>query len=85
MQVAGLSDVASLIPVLQALGKRHANYGVESAHFAVVGEALIWTLADGLGDQFTPEVKEAWLQTWATIVSVMEPALLEAKAANASE
>ena len=85
MQVAGLSDVASLIPVLQALGKRHANYGVESAHFAVVGEALIWTLADGLGDKFTPEVKEAWLQTWATIVSVMEPALLEAKAANASE
>ena len=83
--VAGLSDVASLIPVLQALGKRHANYGVESAHFAVVGEALIWTLADGLGDKFTPEVKEAWLQTWATIVSVMEPALLEAKAANASE
>ena len=34
--VAGLSDVASLIPVLQALGKRHANYGVESAHFAAV-------------------------------------------------
>jgi hemoglobin-like flavoprotein len=57
MQVAGLSDVASLIPVLQALGKRHANYGVESAHFAVVGEALIWTLADGLGDKFTPEVR----------------------------
>jgi hypothetical protein len=36
-----------------------------------------------LGDKFTDEVKEAWLSTWSTIVSVMEPALLEAKDAKA--
>eukprot|EP00961_Rhodomonas_salina_P166882 2249110-Rhodomonas_salina.1 len=33
--VAGLSDVKSLVPVLEALGGRHAQYGVQPEHFAI--------------------------------------------------
>lgn len=57
--VAGLKDVRSLIPVLQGLGAAHAKYGVQPAHFAVIGEALLWTLEHGLGALWTPEVCDA--------------------------
>merc|ERR1711970_897167 len=53
--VAGLDDIGALVPVLQALGKRHVGYGVQAAHYDVVGQALIDTLASGLGDKFTQD------------------------------
>jgi hemoglobin-like flavoprotein len=36
--VAGLSDVKSLIPVLQSLGAAHSKYGVQPEHFPIVGQ-----------------------------------------------
>jgi hemoglobin-like flavoprotein len=80
--VAGLEDVAALVPVLQALGERHSGYGVVPNHFPIVGEALLWTLEQGLGDKWTPEVKTAWTHTWGNVVKVMLPAVLKAKAAG---
>lgn len=68
--VGALDDLDSLIPVVYNLGKRHINYGVQKAHYAIVGEALIWTLAQGLGDDFTPEVQEAWAEVYGIIASV---------------
>mmetsp|Transcript_1720 Transcript_1720/g.3029 ORF Transcript_1720/g.3029 Transcript_1720/m.3029 type:complete len:170 (+) Transcript_1720:20-529(+) len=76
--VAGLSDLAALVPVLQALGTRHDAYGVQPAHFAIVGEALLWTLEQGLGELWTEDVKNAWAGTYGTVQSVMEAALIEA-------
>ncbi len=71
--VAGLSDVRTLIPMLEALGSRHAKYGVQPEHFAIVGQALLWTLEQALGELWTPEVKDAWVMTYAAIQKVMEP------------
>src|ERR1700712_5772837 len=42
-----------LLPALRSLGRRHAGYGVQDAHYAVVGQALLSTLAATLGDGFT--------------------------------
>ena len=52
---------------LRRLGERHADYGVADAHYDTVGEALIWTLGQGLGDDFTDEVKNAWLTTYTLL------------------
>jgi len=43
-----------------ALAKRHTGYGVKPKHYAMIGEALLWTLEKGLGKDWTPEVAEAW-------------------------
>ena len=51
--VGGLHDLKTLVPHVKALGARHAGYGVTVAHYAIVGEALMWTLERGLGDAFT--------------------------------
>ncbi|RCS26137.1 hemin receptor [Polaribacter sp. WD7] len=69
--VAGLSNIDALIPVLQDLGKRHVNYNVEASHYDTVGAALLATLEAGLGDDFTPEVKDAWSSVYGTMAGVM--------------
>ncbi len=69
--VAGLKNLEMLIPVLENLGKRHIEYKVEQSHYDTVGAALIYTLSAGLGDDFTPEVKDAWLSVYGTMSSVM--------------
>ena len=77
--VAGLSNLPKLVPVLQNLGKRHATYGVKSAHYNDVGAALLATLEIGLGDNFTPEVKQAWTDVYGVMASTMIEAAASAK------
>ena len=75
--VASLDDVEKIIPALQSLGRNHVQYGVQDAHYATVGEALIWALDKGLGEQFTDDVRNAWLETYRLLSSVMREAARE--------
>ncbi len=50
------------------------EYGVKAEDYAPVGAALIYTLEQGLGDDFTPQTKEAWETAYGTLVSVMTSA-----------
>lgn len=61
----------TLIPVLQDLGRRHAGYGVQDCHYATVGSALLATLAQGLGEAFSPAVRDAWQQVYGLISQTM--------------
>ena len=75
--VAALDDFERIVPTLQNLGRDHAGYGVQDAHYATVGEALIWTLTQLLGDRFTEEVRDAWLETYNLLSRVMREAAAE--------
>ncbi len=46
-------------PHLEEVGRRHVGYGVRDAHYATVGNALLWTLEHGPHEAFTPEVRDA--------------------------
>jgi hemoglobin-like flavoprotein len=72
--VNGLSRLETLVPAVQALGKRHLTYGVKDAHYETVGDALLWTLERGLGDGFTPDVKTAWASAYGLLASTMKTA-----------
>lgn len=69
--VGKLNDLPTLVPILQGLGKRHAGYGVEDSHYQTVGAALLKTLGQGLGADFTEEVKEAWTSVYTVMADVM--------------
>jgi nitric oxide dioxygenase len=58
--------------VLESLGKRHYRYGVRSTHYTAVGEALIFTLATALGDDFTDDVKAEWLKLYTVVSDTMQ-------------
>jgi hemoglobin-like flavoprotein len=79
--VNGLDNVEALVPVVQDLGRRHVGYGVKDAHYDTVGAALLWTLEKGLGDAFTPEVKEAWATVYGVLAGTMKAAAAEVIAA----
>lgn len=65
-----LDDLDTLVLVLEDLGRRHVKYGVKDEHYAIVGEALLWTLEKGLGARFTPEVKQAWTNVYTLVATV---------------
>jgi hemoglobin-like flavoprotein len=72
--VTNLHQVEKIVPAVEDLGRRHATYGVTDAHYAPVGAALLWTLEQGLGPDFTAPVKDAWTTTYVTLSSVMKNA-----------
>jgi hemoglobin-like flavoprotein len=72
--VKGLNRVEALLPGLRALGQRHAAYGVRDEHYATVGEALLWTLREGLGEAFSAEVEQAWSSAYAVLAATMKQA-----------
>lgn len=74
MAVKGLDNLDQLIPAVENLGRRHVGYGVKDSHYDTVGDALLWTLEKGLGEDFTPEVLDAWTQTYITLATVMKSA-----------
>lgn len=69
--VENLRTLDQLVPVLESLAIRHVDYGTKPEHYAVVGEALLWTLEQGLGEGFTPEVKQAWTDVYGLISKTM--------------
>jgi hemoglobin-like flavoprotein len=72
--VANLDRLDDIVPAVEALGERHARYGVEDSHYETVGTALIWTLEQGLGDAFTPDTRQAWIEVYGVLTSVMQNA-----------
>ena len=69
--VGKLNDLETLAPILQTLAARHVGYGVQESHYSTVGAALLKTLEQGLGDNFTPAVKDAWSEAYGVMVGVM--------------
>jgi hemoglobin-like flavoprotein len=74
----GLDRLDSIVGEVQALGRRHVAYGVQDAHYDTVGAALLWTLEQGLGDAFTPQVKAAWAEAYTLLADTMKPAAADA-------
>jgi hemoglobin-like flavoprotein len=73
--VASLDNLEGLVPALHALGRRHVGYGVTQQHFDTVAAALLWTLEQGLGTHWTPEVQHAWVAAYTVLVTTMQEAM----------
>ncbi len=58
----------------QKLAVKHLDYGVESEHYTLVGNALLRTLKNGLGEQYTPDVHDAWVAAFRTLSGIMKEA-----------
>jgi hemoglobin-like flavoprotein len=76
--VAKLDSLGDIVPAVQDLGRRHVAYGVEPQHYDTVGAVLLWTLEQGMGPAFTPDVKEAWTVAYTTLAGAMKEAAAEA-------
>ena len=77
--VKGLNDLDAMLPVVRQLGVRHVKYGVLDEHYDTVGSALLWTLEQGLGDKFTPQVKKAWTTAYELLATAMQMGAFKAR------
>jgi diguanylate cyclase (GGDEF)-like protein len=76
--IGRVHDFDALAPVIWELGKRHAGYGARQEHYAVVAEALLWALANGLGIAFVPEVRSAWAKVYSLLAKMMQAGAADA-------
>jgi len=79
--VSQLERPDPLLSALRELGARHLTYGVQDAHYATVGAALIWALRQGLGAAFSTEVEAAWTALYQLISTTMRQSSAGAHAA----
>ena len=76
--VNSLDKLEAIVPAVQEMGRRHVAYGVKDEDYDTVGEALLWTLEQGLGEGFTADVKEAWVDTYTLVATTMKNAAAKA-------
>lgn len=80
--VGNLTRPDRIVPGLRALGRRHVAYGVQNHDYATFGEALLWTLEQGLGDSFTAEARRAWAAAYHLLASTMKEAAADMEAST---
>lgn len=69
--VIRLDHLELLTEDITAMAQRHKGYGVKPEHYQLVGGALLWTLEKGLGKDWTPQVKDAWVTCYNLLSSIM--------------
>lgn len=69
--ISGLARPEQIVPILQALGQRHAEYGIKESHYATAGSALLWTVERCLGPGFTADMRDAWIAFYFVVSRTM--------------
>ena len=72
--VGRLDRLEELTEEIKQLAIRHVQYGVKEQHYKAVGTALLWTLRQGLGNDWNEEVNEAW----ATCFQILSDTMINA-------
>jgi len=72
--VANLNRLETIVPAVRDLGRRHGGYGVKDSDYDTVANALLWTLGQGLGEDFTPATKDAWATCYGVLAGEMKAA-----------
>lgn len=74
-----LRDLDRVVPTLRALGARHVAYGAEEAHYAVVGQVLLASMASVAGGAWTPAYEAAWTEAYGVVAATMLAGAAEAE------
>lgn len=72
--VRSLHAPEKILEPVQKLAVKHVDYGVMPEHYTFVGNALLRTLTKGLGSDFTPELRTAWVEAFRTLSGIMKSA-----------
>lgn len=76
LPVTRLDAGEAAMPGMRDLGRRHGEFGVKPEHFALMRRALMETLEETLGEDFTGEVRDAWEGAFDVLANVMRGGLM---------
>src|SRR5690606_14936939 len=66
-----IENPSVLLPVVNTIGHKHASLDIRPEHYAIVGEPLIASIGEVLGDAATPELLEAWTLAYGQLADLM--------------
>jgi hemoglobin-like flavoprotein len=66
-----LRNLNAIVPTLRRLGAGHVAYGAQPAHYAIVGQVLIASLAEIAGEAWTQQYEEAWKAAYWVLADTM--------------
>ncbi|MEO1520528.1 MAG: globin family protein, partial [Cyanobacteria bacterium J06633_2] len=69
--VQNLRNPGALSDALKGLGARHVKYGALPEHYPLVGGSLLKTFEQYLKGDWTPDVKQAWVDAYGAITELM--------------
>lgn len=69
--VENLKNPEALTAALKGLGARHVKYGALPEHYPLVGNTLLKTFEQYLGEAWTADTKQAWVDAYGVITEVM--------------
>lgn len=82
--VAQIHDLDACREMTDELARRHVDYGVRAIDYSSVGAAVMQTLSEVFGDDFTPELFAAWRDAYDCIAAAMIEAAYGPEAQSAA-
>lgn len=68
----GINRFNVIMPSIKEMNERHFGRDVKPNYYLVAGKALVDILEDYLGEDFTPDVKQTWIEFYEQIVHFVE-------------
>jgi len=69
--ISHVDDLERVRPYLQQLGRDHRKFGVTPDHYGPLAEALLATLADFLGSEWSAELAHDWAEAYGLVARIM--------------
>jgi nitric oxide dioxygenase len=60
-----------LMPVLDGIGQKHISLNIRPEHYPIVGEHLLASISEVLGDAATPAILDAWKVAYFQLADIM--------------
>lgn len=73
--ITSLEQLDALRFIIRDLGRRHQKFDVQSHQFELLKQAMTAVLARRLGENFKPELADAWSQMYDEIAALMQEGL----------
>ncbi|MDR2283125.1 MAG: NO-inducible flavohemoprotein [Sphingobacterium sp.] len=66
-----IENPAVLMPAVDHIGHKHTSLDIRPEHYAIVGQHLIASISEVLGDAASPELLEAWTLAYQQLAAIM--------------
>ena len=73
--VDSIGRLYPIVPALEWLAVQSARRGLGERHYGAIAEAMLAAFRDGLAEDFTPDVEQAWRLAIARVSAVMVEAV----------
>jgi nitric oxide dioxygenase len=66
-----IDNLPALTAAVELIAQKHAALMVKAEHYPIVGENLLASISEVLGEAATPEIMEAWAEAYALLADIL--------------